>query len=175
MGARLKFPPEMQEYMVREPGVMPRRAYTKLAQQARCQLYCPFPNDSVVLLRTGVLLHIKRYMQVRYLSPALHGDMPLSPFPNTWAVHVLFLVLVSWTACSQILGSCDAHVICLGWSNGDTMVVGSGLAQVKNEPAGCQKNIPSTHNIVRCVKICVNWDGLTVSLAWDFLSLRMMG
>lgn len=58
--------------MIRQAGVLPRRAFTKLAQQAGCQLYFPFPNDNVVLLRTGMLYHIKRYMQVIHAEHHSH-------------------------------------------------------------------------------------------------------
>jgi hypothetical protein len=64
--------------MVRNPGVLPRRAFTKLAQQARCQLYFPFPGDTVVLLHTGMLLHLKRYMQVRTLPHSRLDHTPNS-------------------------------------------------------------------------------------------------
>ena len=35
----------------------------RMAKEARCELYFPYPDDQVVLLRTGVLLHFNKYMQ----------------------------------------------------------------------------------------------------------------
>jgi hypothetical protein len=55
----------VQEYQKRDTGVLPRRAFSRAAKQALCPLSFPWPNDQVVVLRTGMLQHIKRYMQVR--------------------------------------------------------------------------------------------------------------
>eukprot|EP00884_Botryococcus_braunii_P022264 jgi/Botrbrau1/8721/Bobra.0311s0031.1 len=69
----------LQDHMARKPGVLPRRAFTKIAQQARSQLYFPFPGETVVLLRTGMLLHIKRYMQSLQLIPPDKEPTPPPP------------------------------------------------------------------------------------------------
>lgn len=43
---------------------MPRQAFTRVAKDVGCQLYFPYPGDQVVVLRTGMLMHLKAYMQV---------------------------------------------------------------------------------------------------------------
>ena len=54
----------VQEYAIWDKSVMPRQAFTKIAKDVGCQLYFPYPGEQVVVLRTGVLLHLKAYMQV---------------------------------------------------------------------------------------------------------------
>ena len=49
------------------PNVMNRVGFTKVARQLGCQLYIPFPGEQVAVLKTGLLLHIEAYMQVRVL------------------------------------------------------------------------------------------------------------
>lgn len=51
-------------------GVIPRTIFLKLEQEVRCTLWVPEPNQSIVLLRTGLLRHLDRYMlQLRILPP----------------------------------------------------------------------------------------------------------
>ncbi len=54
----------VQEHVVRQPEVMPRPAFEKVAKDCACQLKFPFPDEEVVLLRSGVLQHLRKYMQV---------------------------------------------------------------------------------------------------------------
>ena len=49
--------------MVTDCDVLPRQGFTKMANNMRCQLYFPFPTEQVVLLRTGILVHINAYMR----------------------------------------------------------------------------------------------------------------
>ena len=49
--------------------VLPRHGFTQMARNMRCQLYFPFPTEQVVLLRTGVLVHINAYMRSLGLTP----------------------------------------------------------------------------------------------------------
>ena len=48
-----------------DPHVTNRVSFVKVARQLGCQLYFPFPGESVAVLKTGLLLHIEAYMQVR--------------------------------------------------------------------------------------------------------------
>ena len=43
--------------------VLPRQGFTQMARNMRCQLYFPYPAEQLMLLRTGVLVHINAYMQ----------------------------------------------------------------------------------------------------------------
>ena len=54
----------MQEHVRRQKDVMPRPAFDKFAKDNNCQLHIPRPGEEVVVLRTGVLQHLSRYMQV---------------------------------------------------------------------------------------------------------------
>ena len=56
----------MQEHVRREPGVLPRSAFDKIAKESNCQLYFPSPGEHIVVLRTGILQHLDKYMQVRH-------------------------------------------------------------------------------------------------------------
>ncbi len=60
---------DLQEHMVTNSDVLPRQGFTQMARNMRCQLYFPHPTEQVVLLRTGVLVHINAYMQTLGLSP----------------------------------------------------------------------------------------------------------
>ena len=55
--------------MVVDSDVLPRHGFTQMARNMRCQLYFPFPTEQVVLLRTGVLVHINAYMRSLGLTP----------------------------------------------------------------------------------------------------------
>lgn len=58
--------------------VLPRHGFTQMARNMRCQLYFPFPTEQVVLLRTGVLVHVNAYMRSLGLtSPA--ADQATTP------------------------------------------------------------------------------------------------
>ena len=54
----------VQEHVRRQKDVMPRPAFDKFAKDNNCQLHIPRPGEEVVVLRTGVLQHLSRYMQV---------------------------------------------------------------------------------------------------------------
>ena len=54
----------VQEYAVRQPGVMPRPAFERVAKECSCQLHFPFPDEELVLLKSGLLQHLRKYMQV---------------------------------------------------------------------------------------------------------------
>ena len=59
---------------MRQMEVMPRPAFEKVAKDCACQLKFPFPDEEVVLLRSGVLQHLRKYMQVRfYYNSELHA------------------------------------------------------------------------------------------------------
>ena len=49
--------------------VLPRQGFTQVARNMRCQLYFPYATEQVVLLRTGVLVHINAYMHALGLTP----------------------------------------------------------------------------------------------------------
>lgn len=42
------------------PDVVPRPVFERLMAEANCHLVLPFPGDSVVILRSGALMHIDR-------------------------------------------------------------------------------------------------------------------
>lgn len=63
--------------MVPNSDVLPRHGFIQMAYNVRCQLYFPFPTEQVVLLRTGLLVHINAYMRSLGLTPPL--DQPPSP------------------------------------------------------------------------------------------------
>lgn len=51
--------------------MIPRTIFLKLEQEVRCTLWVPEPGTDVVLLRTGLLRHLDRYMlQLRILPPS---------------------------------------------------------------------------------------------------------
>lgn len=60
----------VQEHMVVNADVLPRQGFNQMARNMRCQLYFPHPTEQVVLLRTGVLVHIKAYMKALGLTPS---------------------------------------------------------------------------------------------------------
>ena len=49
--------------------VLPRQGFSQVARNMRCQLYFPYATEQVVLLRTGVLVHINAYMRALGLTP----------------------------------------------------------------------------------------------------------
>ncbi|KAK9803241.1 hypothetical protein WJX73_008882 [Symbiochloris irregularis] len=53
----------LEEYVAWGGSVMHRHGFTKIAKDVGCQLYFPYPGEQVVVLRTGVLMHLKAYMQ----------------------------------------------------------------------------------------------------------------
>ena len=55
--------------MVADCDVLPRQGFTQVARNMRCQLYFPYATEQVVLLRTGVLVHINAYMHALGLTP----------------------------------------------------------------------------------------------------------
>lgn len=69
----------MQEHMVVNSDVLPRHGFTQMARNMRCQLYFPFPTEQVVLLRTGVLVHINAYMRSLGLTLFAADQAPASP------------------------------------------------------------------------------------------------
>lgn len=69
--------PLVQEHMVPNSDVLPRHGFIQMAYNVRCQLYFPFPTEQVLLLRTGLLVHINAYMRSLGLTPPL--DQPSSP------------------------------------------------------------------------------------------------
>ena len=80
------------------PHVMNRVGFTKVARQLGCQLYIPFPGEQVAVLKTGLLLHIEAYMQVRLLL-ALHAhSLCWKPYgmQAPHAVAVLHKVQCTW-------------------------------------------------------------------------------
>ena len=69
--------------MVTDADVLPRHGFTQMARNMRCQLYFPFPTEQVVLLRTGLLVHINAYMRSLGFSPHPHQPGPAAPSPHT--------------------------------------------------------------------------------------------
>ena len=67
--------------MVVNSDVLPRHGFTQMARNMRCQLYFPFPTEQVVLLRTGVLVHINAYMRSLGLTPPAADLAAASPAP----------------------------------------------------------------------------------------------
>lgn len=65
--------------MVVNSDVLPRHGFTQMAHNMRCQLYFPFPTEQVVLLRTGVLVHINAYMRSLGLTPPAADPAATSP------------------------------------------------------------------------------------------------
>ncbi len=60
----------VQEHMLVSADVLPRQGFNQMARNMRCQLYFPHPTEQVVLLRTGVLVHINAYMKALGLTPS---------------------------------------------------------------------------------------------------------
>ena len=71
----------VQEHMVVNADVLPRQGFNQMAHNMRCQLYFPHPTEQVVLLSTGVLVHINAYMKALGLTSstatARQGSTPL--------------------------------------------------------------------------------------------------
>jgi hypothetical protein len=68
-----------QEHQRRERGALSRPAFLQIAAEDHCQLYFPQHGDQVVLLRSGLQVHLKRYMQsLGLVAP----DEPPSPSPQ---------------------------------------------------------------------------------------------
>lgn len=66
--------------------VLPRHGFTQMARNMRCQLYFPFPTEQVVLLRTGVLVHINAYMRSLGLTPPA-ADQAAAPPAGSQHTH----------------------------------------------------------------------------------------
>lgn len=64
--------------------VLPRHGFVQMAYNVRCQLYFPFPTEQVVLLRTGVLVHINAYMHSLGLTPP---EDPVRPTAESLLTH----------------------------------------------------------------------------------------
>ena len=64
----------LQGYLRWDANVMNRIGFQKVARSLGCQLYLPFPGESVALLRTGLLRHIDSYMQVHYPGQCRKGS-----------------------------------------------------------------------------------------------------
>lgn len=64
------------------PFGVQRHALTR-ARCARCELYFPKPGEPVVLLRTGVLLHLRRCMQALGLEPPDAGPARAGASPRS--------------------------------------------------------------------------------------------
>ena len=56
--------------MLVNADVLPRQGFNQMARNMRCQLYFPHPTEQVVLLRSGVLVHINAYMKALGLTPS---------------------------------------------------------------------------------------------------------
>ena len=50
---------------MRKREVMPRQAFERVAKDNACQLHFPYPGSEIVLLRSGVLQHLTKHMQVQ--------------------------------------------------------------------------------------------------------------
>ena len=76
----LGLPLVVQEHMLVNADVLPRQGFNQMARNMRCQLYFPHPTEQVVLLRTGVLVHINAYMKALGLpastATARQGSAP---------------------------------------------------------------------------------------------------
>ena len=59
--------------------VLPRSGFNQMVRNMRCQLYFPYPSEQVVLLRTGVLVHINAYMHGLGLTSAPKPEQPSNP------------------------------------------------------------------------------------------------
>ena len=66
--------------------VLPRHGFTQMVRNMRCQLYFPFPTEQVVLLRTGVLVHINAYMRSLGLTPPA-ADQAAAPPAKPQPTH----------------------------------------------------------------------------------------
>ena len=54
---------------------MPRQAFERVAKDNACQLHFPYPGSEVVLLRSGVLQHLTKHMQVQ-TTPLTNPQTP---------------------------------------------------------------------------------------------------
>ena len=72
--------------MVVNCDLLPRHGFTQMARATRCQLYFPFPTEQVVLLRTGVLVHIYAYMRSLGLTPPA-ADQAAAPPTKSQPTH----------------------------------------------------------------------------------------
>lgn len=81
--------------MLVNADVLPRQGFNQMARNMRCQLYFPHPTEQVVLLRTGVLVHINAYMKALGLTPSTatgstppkHTDAQTGAHPAGQASH----------------------------------------------------------------------------------------
>ena len=85
----------VQEHMITNCDVLPRQGFNQMARNMRCQLYFPYPAEQVILLRTGVLVHINAYMQALGLHDShtsqadlmQPGSKPAVQSPHTAQQH----------------------------------------------------------------------------------------
>ena len=70
---------------------MQRQGFTKIAKDVGCQLYFPYPGEQVVLLQTGLLMHLQVYLQVCTLAKCLR--------PACGAMHLRGLVQADDLSC----------------------------------------------------------------------------
>ena len=63
-----------QAHLAADRGAVCRPAFARIAAEERCQLYFPQPGDQLVLLRTGLLVHLRKYMQAR-----AHASSKITP------------------------------------------------------------------------------------------------
>ncbi len=68
-----------QVHQGRDRNAFSRPAFMRIAAEEHCQLYFPEHGDQVVLLRTGLQFHLKKYMQTLGLAPL---DPPPPPSPG---------------------------------------------------------------------------------------------
>ena len=61
----------VQAHLRPDRSVYCRPAFVRIATEERCQLYFPMHGDQVVLLRSGLLVHLRKYMQVTLLPTAV--------------------------------------------------------------------------------------------------------
>ncbi|CAL8466956.1 g6492 [Coccomyxa elongata] len=72
----------LQVHQCRDRGAFSRPAFMRIASEEHCQLYFPEHGDQVVLLRTGLQHHLKKYMQTLGMVPL---DDPPQPSPGQQA------------------------------------------------------------------------------------------
>lgn len=58
----------LQEHVEPQREMLTRVAFDRLARESGCQLQCPFPGEEVVVFRSGLVQHLRRYMQVSSCS-----------------------------------------------------------------------------------------------------------
>lgn len=93
--------------------VLPRHGFTQMVRNMRCQLYFPFPTEQVVLLRTGVLVHINAYMRSLGLTPPA-ADQAAAPPAKSHPTHA------------------DSHAAAAGPSSLKAQVANAGSAGLRD-------------------------------------------